>query len=74
MPNPDSDIAASGRRGQPIDNKLYDTGIAASHNTDVIFFDGFQFALPLIWNGIILAANWHRPGGCQPIPKSELPP
>jgi hypothetical protein len=73
MPNLDSDIAGSDWRGQTID-KFHDTGIAASHNANVIFFDGFQFALPLIWNGIILTADWHRPGGCQPLPKSELPP
>jgi hypothetical protein len=39
-----------------------------------ILFERFQFELPPDLNGIILRAGWHRPGGCQPIPKSELPP
>jgi hypothetical protein len=50
---------------------------AAAHNQafqNFILFEQFQIALPLDWIGIILRASWHRPGGCQPIPKSELPP
>jgi hypothetical protein len=37
-------------------------------------FERFQIGLPPGKFGIILRANWHRPGGCRPIPKSELPP
>jgi hypothetical protein len=39
-----------------------------------ILFEQFQTALPPERIGIILRANWHRPGGCQPMPKRELPP
>jgi hypothetical protein len=38
------------------------------------FFDQFQIALPREWKAIILRRGWHRPGGCQSLPQSELPP
>src|SRR3954447_2878964 len=50
---------------------------AAAHNRErqnYILFEQFQIALPDDAIGIILRINWYRPGGCQPIPKSELPP
>jgi hypothetical protein len=31
-----------------------------------ILFERFQIALPLERIGIILPADWHRPGGCRP--------
>jgi hypothetical protein len=37
-------------------------------------FEQFQIALPREQIAIILLADWHRTGGCHPIPKSELPP
>jgi len=37
-------------------------------------FERFQIALPPGKFGIILHANWHLPGGCQPRPNSETPP
>jgi hypothetical protein len=52
-------------------------GHAAAHNhpfQNFILFEEFQIALPLDWIGIILRANWHRPGGCQAIPNSEMLP
>jgi hypothetical protein len=51
--------------------------LAAAHKQEFqnfILFERFQIALPPEGIGIILRANWHRPGGYQPIPKSELPP
>jgi hypothetical protein len=53
------------------------TNHAAAHNQsfqNFILFEQFQIALPLDWIGIILRASWHRPGGCQPMPNSELLP
>jgi len=34
-----------------------------------ILFERFQIGLPPGKFGIILRADWHRPGGCRPIPK-----
>jgi hypothetical protein len=51
--------------------------IAAMHNAksgNFISFEQFQITLPREQITIILAADWHRTGGCHPIPKSELPP
>ena len=39
-----------------------------------ILFEQFQIELPLDRFGIILRAIWHRTGGCQPIPNSEMLP
>jgi hypothetical protein len=43
-------------------------------NMSFYFFDQFQIGLPPERIAIILRADWHRPGGCQPIPRHELPP
>jgi hypothetical protein len=48
--------------------------LAAAHKQHLqifIPFERFQIGLPPGKFGIILRANWHRPGGCRPIPKSE---
>jgi len=54
----------------------YVSFIAAMHNAiwHFIFFEQFQMTLPREQIAIILLADWHRTGGCHPIPKSELPP
>jgi hypothetical protein len=55
----------------------YVSFIAAMHNAHlafIIFFEQFQITLPREPIAIILLADWHRTGGCHPIPKSELPP
>jgi hypothetical protein len=46
--------------------------LAAAHKRrlyNLISFERFQIGLPPGKFGIILRANWHRPGGCRPIPK-----
>jgi len=51
--------------------------IAATHNAHLasyFLFEQFQIGLPPEQIAIILHADWHRTGGCHPIPKSELPP
>jgi hypothetical protein len=44
------------------------------HPKNLFFLEQFQIALPREWKAIILRRGCHRPGGCQSLPKSELPP
>jgi hypothetical protein len=66
------------RLGQTAEfNGYYVSAVTATHNAHLacyFLFEQFQIGLPPEQIAIILHTDWHRTGGCHPIPKSELPP